>query len=175
MNLEAFHLLRPVWLWALLLLVPIGWSLLRRARSAKNWERVCDPHLLRHLVTEGSRGGARWPLALLALGWTLATFALAGPSWERLPQQTFREPARTVFVVGLADSMNQRDVRPSRLARARHKLLDATRRSASGSVALVVYRDEAFAVTPITDDPHVLREVIPVLETKLMPGQRVRP
>ena len=175
MTLETFHWLRPAWLWALLLLVPIGWSVLRRARSAGPWERVCDPHLLRHLVTEGARGGTRWPLALLALGWTLATLALAGPTWERLPQQTFREPTRTVFVLSLADSMNQRDVRPSRLARARHKLLDATSRSASGSVALVVYRDEAFAVTPITDDPHVLREAIPVLETKLMPGQRVRP
>jgi Ca-activated chloride channel family protein len=175
LNLETFHLLRPAWLWALLLLVPIGGSVLRRARSAGPWEQVCDPHLLRHLVTPGARGGARWPLALLALGWTVAALALAGPTWERLPQQTFREPTRTVFVLGLADSMNQRDVRPSRLARARHKLLDATGRSASGSVALVVYRDEAFAVTPITDDPHVLREAIPLLETKLMPGRRVYP
>ncbi len=175
MNLDTFHLLRPSWLWALLLLVPIGWSVLRRARSAGPWEQVCDPHLLRHLVTPGARGGARWPLSLLALGWTVATLALAGPTWERLPQQTFREPTRTVFVLGLADSMNQRDVRPSRLARARHKLLDATSRSASGSAALVVYRDEAFAVTPITDDPHVLREAIPQLETKLMPGRRVYP
>ncbi len=175
MNFEAFHLLRPAWLWALLLLVPIGWSLLRRARSAGPWEQVCDPHLLRHLVTTGQSGGARWPLSLLALGWTLATLALAGPTWERLPQQTFREPTRTVFVLGLGDSMNQRDVRPSRLARARHKLLDAIDRSMSGSVALVVVRDEAFAVTPITDDPHVLREAIPLLETKLMPGRRVYP
>ena len=175
MNVETFHFLRPSWLWALLLLVPIGWSVLRSARSAGPWEQVCDPHLLRHLVTPGAGGGARAPLSLLALGWTFATLALAGPSWERLPQQTFREPTRTVFVLGLADSMNQRDVRPSRLARARHKLLDATSRSTSGSVALVVYRDEAFAVTPITDDPHVLREAIPLLETTLMPGRRVRP
>ena len=175
MNLEAFHFLRPSWLWALLLLIPIGWSVLRRARSAGPWEQVCDPHLLRHLVTNDTGRGARWPLLLLALGWAVATLALAGPTWERLPQQTFREPSRTVFVLGLGDSMNQRDVRPSRLARARHKLLDAIDRSGSGSVALVVVRDEAFAVTPITDDPHVLREAIPLLETKLMPGRGVYP
>ena len=175
MNLESFHFLRPEWLWALLLLVPLGWSVLRRAQSVGPWERVCDPHLLRHLVATGSPGSARLPVSLLALGWTAACLALAGPAWERLPQPTFREPTRTVFVLGLGDSMNERDVRPSRLARARHKLLDAVDRSAGGSVALVVYRDEAFAVTPITDDAQVLREVIPLLETRLMPGRRVRP
>jgi Ca-activated chloride channel family protein len=80
-----------------------------------------------------------------------------------------------VFVLGLGDSMNGRDVRPSRIARARHKVLDAVDRASAGSVALVVYREEAFAVSPMTDDANVLREVIPLLETKLMPGRAVRP
>ncbi len=175
MNLETFHFLRPAWLGSLLLLIPFGWSVLRRARSAGPWERVCDPHLLPHLVAQTRRDSARWPFVLLALGWSAAAFALAGPAWERLPQQTFREPNRTVFVLALGDSMNGRDVRPSRIARARHKLLDAVDRAAGGSVALVVYREEAFAVTPLTDDANVLREAIPLLDTKLMPGRSVHP
>jgi Ca-activated chloride channel family protein len=170
---ESFHFLRPAWLLALLLLLPIGWAALRRARGIGAWDRVCDPHLLRHLVAESGGRAAHWPLALLALGWLGACLALAGPAFERLPQTSFREPSRTVFVLGLGDSMNQRDVRPSRLARARHKLLDALDRAAGGSVALVVYKEEAFAVTPLTDDADVLREAIPQLETRLMPGRRV--
>ncbi len=175
LNLETFHFLRPMWLWSLLLLIPFGWSVLRRARSTGPWERVCDPHLLPHLVAQAQRGGARWPFLLLAISWSAAAVALAGPAWERLPQQTFREPNRTVFVLALGDTMNARDVRPSRLTRARHKLLDAVERVAGGSVALVVYREEAFAVTPLTDDAHVLREAIPLLDTRLMPGRRVLP
>jgi Ca-activated chloride channel family protein len=174
LNLETFHFLRPEWLWSLLLLIPLGWSVLRRARSTGPWERVCDPHLLPHLVAQTQRGTARGALLLMALGWSAASIALAGPAWERLPQQTFREPDRTVFVLGLGESMSGRDVRPSRIARARHKLLDAVDRAKGGSVALVVYREEAFAVTPLTDDANVLREVIPLLDTKLMPGRTVR-
>jgi Ca-activated chloride channel family protein len=174
LNLETFHFLRPEWLWALLLLIPIGWSVVRRVRSAGAWERICDPHLLPHLVAQTQRGGARWLLLLLALGWSAASLALAGPAWEKLPQQTFREPDRTVFVLGLGETMSGRDVKPSRIARARHKLLDAVDRAKGGSVALVVYREEAFAVTPLTDDANVLREVIPLLDTKLMPGRAVR-
>src|SRR5206468_2912014 len=66
-------------------------------------------------------------------------------------------------------------VRPSRLARARFKLLDALDRLAGGSVGLVVYREEAFAVTPLTDDANVLREQVRVLRTSLAPGRRVLP
>ncbi len=174
MSLESLHFLRPQWLWALALLPPIVWSLLRRGRGAGPWERVCDPHLLRHLLAPDDRRASRWPALLFAVAWTGACFALAGPAWERLPQSTFKEPSRTVFVLALGDSMNQRDVRPSRLARARYKLLDALSRTA-GSVALVVYREEGFAVTPLTDDAHVLREVVPLLETSLMPGRTVLP
>jgi len=174
-SLESFHWLRPAWLWALALLLPIGWALHRRGRGAGRWERVCDPHLLRHLLASDHRGASRWPVVLFAVAWTAASLALAGPAWERLPQATFKEPTRTIFVLGLGDSMNQQDVRPSRLARARHKLLDALDRSSGGSVALVVYREEAFAVTPLTDDAHVLREAVPLLETRLMPGRSVLP
>jgi len=171
---ESFHFLRPAWLWALLLLAVFAWSWRRRSRGAGDWQRVCDPHLLAQLATTPTGGAARLPLALLALGWTAACLALAGPTWERLPQASFREPARSVFVLTLGDSMNRRDVKPSRLTRARHKLLDALERT-PGSVALVVVREEAFAVTPLTDDAGVLREAIPLLETRLMPGSSLLP
>ena len=172
---ESFHFLRPAWLWALLALAPFGWSWFRRMHAAGPWERVCDPHLLAQLATRPSGRASNAPFGLLAIGWAAACLAMAGPAWERQPQTSFHEPARSVFVLGLGTSMNQRDVRPSRIARARHKLLDALGRSTSGSVALVVYREEAFAVTPLTDDAGVLREAIPQLETGLMPGRAVLP
>lgn len=174
---ESFHFLRPAWLLALAALLPLGWTLLRRAHRAGAWERVCDAHLLRHLVADDGGRAARWPAALLALGWIAACLALAGPTVERLPQTAYRDPGRTVFVLGLADSMNQTDVKPSRLARARHKLLDALDvvAKSGGSIGLVAYKEEGFAVTPLTDDAAVLREAIPLLETRLMPGRRVLP
>ena len=175
MNLAELHLLRPAWLAALLILVPMAWVLLRQRRAAGPWERLCDAHLLRHLLEPASARGSRWPLVLLALGWTAACVAMAGPTWERLAETAFREPSRTVFVLGLSPSMTNDDVRPSRLARARFKLLDALDRLAGGSVALVVYREEAFAVTPLTDDANVLREQVRLLRTSLAPGRKVLP
>jgi len=117
----------------------------------------------------------RWPAVLFGLGWASTCIALAGPTWERLPQTAYKEPSRTILVLGLTPSMNQRDVAPSRLARARHKLQDALDDVKGGSVALVVYREEAYPAVPLTDDREVLREMIPLLSTDLAPGSRVLP
>src|SRR5262249_16377959 len=56
-----------------------------------------------------------------------------------------------------------------------HRPLAALDRRAGGSVALVVYREEAFAVTPLTDDANVLREQVRLLRTSLVPGRRTLP
>ncbi len=174
MNAESFHFLRPAWLLALLPLAPLL-RLAWQRRNASGWERICEPHLLHHLLTGGGVRRTRLPLAAFALGWLGACLALAGPTWERLPRPAFADPSRTVFVLGLSPSMEARDIAPSRMARARHKLQDALDRTRGGSAALVVYREEAFAATPLTDDLQVLRELVPVLETNLTPGGRVLP
>jgi len=170
---ESFHFLRPAWLLALPLLVPALWLALRQQASASAWRRACDPQLLRHLVLPGGARGSRGPLAALAAGWIAACLALAGPSWERLPQPAWDEPVQTVFVLSLAASMNGSDVAPSRAVRARYALLDALER-ADGAVGLVIFAEEPYAVTPLTDDPRVIAQQVSLLEPGLMPGHGSR-
>ena len=62
-----FHFLRPEWLLALALLIPLCWAGIRGRRSAGAWRGVCDAHLLKHLITNGGGGTRLWPLALMAL------------------------------------------------------------------------------------------------------------
>ena len=169
-----FHFLRPEWLLALALWIPLCWAGIRGRRSAGAWRGVCDAHLLKHLITNGGGGTRLWPLALMALGWTAACLAMAGPAWERLPRPAFRSPEQRVLVLSLAPSMNATDVEPSRLARARYKLQDALGLMEGAQVGLVIFNEEPYVVTPITDDPRVVAEFLPILETDLMPGNGVR-
>jgi Ca-activated chloride channel family protein len=69
--------------------------------------------------------------------------------------------------------MLARDVAPSRLARARFELLDLLDR-VDGAVGLVIFSDEPYAVTPLTDDPRVIAELVPTLSPDLMPGRGKR-
>ncbi len=173
MNLDSFHFLRPGWLLALAALVILFWIAHRDRRSTGAWERVCDAPLLRQLRVDSGIPGSRAPLALFALGWITACIALAGPTWERLPQPAFQAPTQTAVVLNLSDSMRARDVKPSRVERARYELADLLDR-VDGAAGLVIYAEEPYAVTPLTDDPDVIAELLPILNPDLMPGRGSR-
>jgi Ca-activated chloride channel family protein len=169
-----FHFLRPTWLVALVLLIPLCWTAFLTKRSGGLWRGVCDAHLLRHLVTDGDGRSRHWPVALMVLVWTAACLAAAGPTWEQLPQPAYRSPEQRVLVLSLAPSMNAADVKPSRLDRARFELQDALDAMAGSQVGFVIFNEEPYIVSPIADDPRVVAEFLPMLETELMPGRGTR-
>ena len=171
---ESFHFLRPAWLLALAPLALVLWAAAHAAERATPWRRLVDAHLLRHLVVTGSDRARRWPLALGALAGVAACLALAGPAWERVPQPTFASVEPTVLVLDLSPAMNADDLSPSRLVRARHELQDILDRTRGGQVGLVLYTDEPFVASPLTDDARLVAEMLPSLETGLMPLRPAR-
>ena len=171
---ENFHFLRPLWLLAIPPMLPVLWLALRSRAVPHAWRRVCDPELLAALLAHGEAAASRWPAVLLALGWSAACVAAAGPTWERLPQPAYESPSSSVLVVNLSPSMDATDVAPSRLGRARFELTDALAGLADEHLALVIFSEEPFTVTPLADDPAVIAAQLPVLETSLMPGHGTR-
>ncbi|HFD40481.1 MAG TPA: VWA domain-containing protein [Anaerolineae bacterium] len=172
---EGFHFLRPEWFWLLLPLALMVALLVRRREAGAGWQKVCDPHLLPHLL-EGAATArrARWPLWLLSLAWLAAVVALAGPVWQKLPQPVYQSEEARVVVLDLSRSMDATDVAPSRLARARFKLLDILKRSDVGQTALVVFAGDAYVVSPLTQDANTIAAMVPALETAIMPVQGSR-
>ncbi|MDG2051601.1 MAG: VWA domain-containing protein [Myxococcota bacterium] len=170
---DHFHFLRPIWLLAAGLIPVLFLWARQQGRSAGAWSRVCDAALLPHLLVGERSRVRRWPVWALATAWGAACLALAGPTWEQLPQAAYSEPTDTVAVLSLSPSMRERDVAPSRLERARFELQDLLT-EAEGTVGLVIFSEEAYAVTPLTDDARVITETIPVLEPRLMPGRGAR-
>lgn len=171
---ESFHFLRPEWLLAAPLIVPLVWLARRSAAAASAWRRVCDPELFEHLVARERGRAPRWPLFALVAGWVVSCVALAGPAWERLPQPSFASPTSTVLVLNLSRSMDATDVAPSRLGRARFELLDALAARGDERLGLVIFSEEPYTVTPLCDDPSVIAAQVPVLATNLMPGRGTR-
>ncbi len=175
MMADTFHFLRPEWLWvspAPIILLILFW---RRQGGSGYWKSHCDPHLLPHLLHGENSRPRRLPLLLLGVGWSLALLALAGPVWERLPQPLFRPQYPVVIVLDLSQSMLTTDVRPSRLARAKQKVLDLLKRTSGGQTGLVVFAGDAFIVSPLTDDVETVAALVPSLTPAIMPAQGSRP
>ncbi|MDB4260995.1 VWA domain-containing protein [Porticoccaceae bacterium] len=167
-DFSELHLLRPL---ALLGLIPalIAVALAQwRKRSAGNWEKIINPALLPYLMqgeTSKKQRGMLWVL----LAWMITCLALAGPSWQQLPQPVHKKDAALILIMDLSPSMLAEDIKPSRLERARYKLIDILKNRSEGFSALVVYGGAAYTLTPLTEDSNTIISLIPVLHPTLLP------
>ncbi|MGH8504397.1 MAG: vWA domain-containing protein [Stenotrophobium sp.] len=168
---HAFHFLRPYWLLVLLPCWGLALWLARRRRQQGNWTRLIDAELLPALRLESAHGAAAvspWPWLVLA--WSLAALALAGPSWQHDVAPGYRAAPAWVLVLDLSPSMTAADVTPDRATRARYALDDLLSAAHDARVGLVVFSDEAYTVTPLTDDVATVRALLPPLAPGIMPA-----
>jgi len=61
------------------------------------------------------------------------------------------------------------DIKPSRLERARYKLIDILKNRGEGFSALVVYGGAAYTLAPLTEDSNTIISLVPVLHPTLLP------
>jgi Ca-activated chloride channel family protein len=142
------------------------------AHQAGNWSKVISAELLPFLMQSDAQGENRLTRSFMmgAAGcWLLFCLALAGPSWNQLPQPVHKEDAALVLMLDLSPSMLAEDVAPSRLIKARYKMIDILKARQQGFTGLVVYGGEAFTVSPLTEDGNTIISLIPTLHPGLLP------
>lgn len=166
-----FHFLRPEWLWGIPATILLSVLFLRRRLAPGSWQRVVDPALVPFVLARNQvRGtGYRWWLTLLTA--VIAFIAVAGPAWNRIEQPVFRSEQAIVIALDLSWSMDAQDLAPTRLTRAKLKILDILERRKSGTTALVVYSANAFTVTPLTTDADTVASLVNSLSTDIMPSR----
>jgi Ca-activated chloride channel family protein len=166
-----FHFIRPEWLLAIPVAIVIAVLLARRQLGAGHWREVIDPVLIPHVLSRKRGRGVDWRWWLTGIGGIVAAVALAGPAWQRIEQPVFRADQALVIALDLSRSMDAQDVQPSRLARAKLKILGILDRREGGQTALLVYTANAFTVTPLTDDTDTIGALVSSLSTDIMPSR----
>lgn len=169
--LQHLHFVRADWFYAFIPLLLYLLLSLKKTGSSKNWQSVVDASLFPFVLSQKSNRQSRYPLLLVFIAASLCITALAGPVYKKLPQPVYREQSSLVVLLDLSQSMNATDVKPSRLERAKLELLDILKTRKTGQTALVVYAADAFVVTPLTDDNATIANLVPSLETDMMPAQ----
>lgn len=172
LSLADFQFLRPLWLAGLLAIPPLLWWMRRHRTGRHVWRQVVDAHLLPHLLQADGRDGDGWrtwlPQVALALALTLASLALAGPSWREVPQPLLQDRNPLVIAVDMSSATNAADVPPSRLLQTRDKIARILRRR-TGQIALIAFADDAYTVSPLTDDAENIALFLDALSPEVMP------
>jgi len=166
-----FHWLRPEWLLMIPVVVLAAVLLARGRLGTGSWQRIVDPALMPFVLSRTPGRGVDHRWWLFGIGGVIAATALAGPAWQRIDQPVFRAQQALVIALDLSRSMDAEDIAPSRLARARLKILEILQRRKSGQTALVVYSANAFTVTPLTDDTDTIAALVNSLSTDIMPSR----
>ncbi|OJJ13495.1 hypothetical protein BKI51_05705 [Alphaproteobacteria bacterium AO1-B] len=167
--LAAFHFIRPLWL---LLLAPIAalWWLVRRAAAQGiDLPDVIAPHLATALTVGSQERQRLRPIDGVALLLALLVLSAAGPTWSRVANPLIADTAPLVVVLKVSKSMAATDIPPSRLERAKHKVLDLLEERAGAKTALVAYAGTAHQVVPPTEDPDVIKPFLEGLDPSVMP------
>ena len=171
--MPEFHFLRPLWLLAFPIVLLLVWLCFRRQFGNGSWTAVIADHLLPHVVrnSPSSHRFRRTIQVASVAAASLACMALAGPTWDRLPAPTIRSAEALVIALDLSRSMDAADLAPSRLGRAKLKLLDLLERRPNGQTALIVFSAHAFTVTPLTDDTDTISALLGSLSSDIMPSR----
>lgn len=166
---NLFHFERPLWLLGLVVAALLTAALWYQKKQSSNWHKHIDSNLLQHLLDEELVRTQKRLYIGLFCAWIIACVALAGPSWHKLPQPVHKTESAQVILFDLSPSMIAEDLKPSRLIRARLKLIDLLQAQQEGLYALIAYAGEAHVVTPLTDDTDTIISQLPALSPNIMP------
>ena len=168
--LASFQFLQPLWLLLLPVLWIVIWIHLRQARRASIWTRLCDAHLLQHMMsTQGSNSSHAVPALILGSLLSIGVTAVAAPSWSSLAQPVMESPQARVIVLDLSRSMLVQDVRPSRFQHALAAANEVIGNGYQGETGLVVFAGSAFVLSPLSRDAATLLAFIEAMHPDAMP------
>jgi Ca-activated chloride channel family protein len=167
--IELLHFIRPLWLIALPMTFLVWWLVRRRDAVQAKIAAPIAPHLQDALtMNRDARAGLRAVDGAAAL-LVFAAIAAAGPTWSKQASPWFEETAPLVVAVEVSDSMRANDLQPTRLDRARFKILDLIGARTGSRTALIAYAGSAHIVIPPSSDVDVLKPFLESLDPAIMP------
>ena len=167
-DLANFHFIRPAWLLLAPVVVAIWWLTRKSQDPLRGWRAVMAPELLVVLTVQRDSAdrwrGTGWLTASL-----LAVVAVAGPTWRPEPSPFADDPAPVMIVLKANETMNQSDLMPNRMERARLKVADFATERRGQPLGLVAYAGTAHLVLPPTRDTSVVATMAAEISPEIMP------
>lgn len=168
-TLQYFHFMRPYWL---LLAVPIYFilkSFSTRDDTLAIWRKLMSVEILERLTVQGNSTHFISPLKLTWLLMFLLCIVLAGPSWQQKSSPFTQDDSVLVIALDVSETMLQSDIQPSRLLRAKQKVIELLSLRGDANTALIAFSGTAHIVMPVTNDADMIKHFLDALEPNVMP------
>ncbi len=126
------------------------------------------------LTATGRRGWRTWlmpaTIGVRAVAIGLLALALARPQDSNLKQETHMEGIDIVVTIDVSESMQARDLEPTRLAAAKDVVQGFIKRRSSDRIGAVIFAENAYTLCPLTLDYSILANMIAEIEIGVVDG-----
>ncbi|WP_044303647.1 vWA domain-containing protein [Rhodopirellula sallentina] len=167
-ELTAFHFIRPWCLVSVAIAIVVWWFYQRASDPFHQWQKVITPDLL-DAVTVNQDPTRQWRSIALLMFWCLAAIAIAGPTWRPEPSPFADDPVPVMLLLKSGESMNESDLSPNRMERARLKVVDFANARKGQPLGLIAYAGSAHLVLPPTRDTGVVATMASEISPEIMP------
>ncbi|WP_394173187.1 VWA domain-containing protein [Thalassotalea litorea] len=168
-GLQNFHFIRPAYLLLFLILIFLYLALRQRDNSLHFWQQVMSIEVLDQLTIKGSNYQWFSPSKVMPIVGSIAIIVAAGPSFTQVPSPFNEDKAGLVIALDVSETMQQSDLAPTRLLRAKQKVNDLLTLRGDSNTALIAYAGSAHIVMPLTNDGNMIRQFIKPLSPAMMP------
>lgn len=175
LELSSFHFLRPWWLLILLLVVVLTLIVRRKRNDKAKQQTAFAEHILRALTIPAGKSPWLTPITAALLLLSICAVLMAGPSWQRQDSPFVQDKAVLVIALDLSDSMRQSDIQPTRLNRAKQKILDLLALRGNARTGLIAYAGSAHQLLPLTNDIEITKQFLSAVNHDIMPRPGKRP
>ena len=125
------------------------WSFKKRRRA---WEEFAQRHLLEELFSSLNQKARKVRALLFIQALFFSVIALARPQWGFSWEEVKRQGVDVFIAVDTSKSMLTKDIKPSRLERAKLAVKDLAGRLSGDRVGLIAFAGTAFVQCPLTVD-----------------------
>jgi Ca-activated chloride channel family protein len=166
---QYFHFLRPYWLLAFIIMYFILRIFGQRDDTLTIWRKVMSTDMLNTLTVQGNTGNWLSPQKLSLIISLPLCIILMGPTWQQQPSPFSENNAPLIIALDVSSTMEQNDIQPNRLLRAKQKILQLLALRGDTKTALIAYAGSAHIVMPLTNDRKMIQHFLDSLSKKLIP------
>ncbi|TAJ12755.1 VWA domain-containing protein [Marinilabiliaceae bacterium JC017] len=167
-----FRFEHPNYLYLLILIPALAFiHLFIAMRRKKALEKFGDMELISSLMPDASftRPSVKFFILLFALLGLIVT--LAGPQFGTKLNTVKRKGIELMIALDVSNSMNAKDIEPSRLERAKRAIARLVDKLSNDRIGFIVFAGEAYTQLPITTDYPSAKMFLSSINTDIVPTQ----
>ncbi len=140
-------------------------------RKRRQVSEFGDPYLMKFLMPDASSTKPVWKFYIFIAAIAFIILGLARPQFGSKLQEVKRKGIEIMIALDVSNSMNARDIQPSRLERAKQVLSKLVDRLTDDKIGLIVFAGDAYTQIPITTDYVSAKMYLAGITTGIVPVQ----